>query len=243
MDEAFRETTTIKYAEDSGFGKNELPSGRAATACALDRSSTETRLGNVQSRIITFPVVTSDWPKGLQWRLVPGNMTSMLGIPHPYLTPQLPGIGGEIKQFIEDFHVEEVPLYQPSGVGEHCFIEIEKTDLATRDAIDHMARGLNVQSGRFGYAGLKDRKGITRQFLSVSQADEDRIRQLQLTGIKVLRVARHKNKLRIGHLRGNRFRIRVRGVGADAERRVKDVLEVIVEKGLPKIFLFFSCGK
>lgn len=160
----------------------------------------------------------------------------MLGIPHPRLTASLPGVGGEIKTQNEDFVVEEVPLYEPCGEGEHTFVEIEKTDLATRDAIDQMARRLGVSSARFGYAGLKDRKGVTRQFLSITLVPQEPVEKLDIPGIKVLRTWRHTNKLRIGHLRGNRFRIRVRGVHAEAEHRVAAILQPILANGMPNYF-------
>ena len=58
----------------------------------------------------------------------------------PYLTRDLPGVGGEIKRFDEDFLVEEVPLYRPSGQGTHTYFTIEKRGLTTHAAIQHIAR-------------------------------------------------------------------------------------------------------
>ncbi len=152
----------------------------------------------------------------------------MLGIPYEYLTSDLPGVGGEIKQADEDFRVEEVPLYLPSGSGEHTYFEIEKVGVATMAAIDAIARKLGVPARSIGYAGLKDRKGITRQTLSVAAVDPEQVSQLQLRGIEVLRVSRHTNKLRLGHLLGNRFKIRVRNVSEDAESRLRDLLPRLV---------------
>lgn len=148
----------------------------------------------------------------------------MLGIPYEYLTPDLPGVGGEIKQEDEDFYVEEVPLYVPCGSGEHTYFEIEKVDVATRPAVEAIARKLGVEVGSIGYAGLKDRKGVTRQTLSVASVDPDQVRRLRLPGIEILRVSRHTNKLRLGHLLGNRFRVRVRNVSDDAESRLRALL-------------------
>ncbi len=160
----------------------------------------------------------------------------MLGIPHRYLTRSLPGVGGEIKQRYEDFRVTEVPLYTPSGEGEHTYFEIEKRDLATREAIDLIARRIGVSPDEIGYAGLKDRRGITRQTLSVGGVEPDRVRELAIDAIKILWVNRHSNKLRIGHLRGNRFEIRVRGVCPDAEARLGPIIEAILARGMPNYF-------
>ena len=167
---------------------------------------------------------------------VAGRILNMLGIPHPYLTSSLPGVGGSIKQRPEDFAVEEVPLYTPSGRGEHTYFEIEKTDLSTPEALERLGRGLDVEVKEFGYAGLKDRKGITRQTISIQGVDPGKVAALSLPQITILWVKPHQNKLRIGHLRGNRFRICIRDVAPDAQQKVEPILSALVEKGVPNYF-------
>jgi tRNA pseudouridine13 synthase len=136
----------------------------------------------------------------------------------------------------EDFVVEEVPLYAPSGRGEHTYFEIEKIDLSTPEALERLGRELDVEVREFGYAGLKDRKGITRQTISIQGVDPEKIATLSLPQITVLWVKAHQNKLRIGHLRGNRFRICIRDLPPDAEQKVVPVLDALVEKGAPNYF-------
>ena len=92
----------------------------------------------------------------------------MLGIPYRYLTDDVPGVGGRIKDQLEDFVVEEVPLYLPVGEGEHVYFLIEKSDLSTYEAIEQLAKAFRRPTVDFGYAGLKDRKGVTRQYISLS---------------------------------------------------------------------------
>jgi len=36
---------------------------------------------------------------------------------HPYLTADIPGTGGVIKESPDDFIVTEIPAYEPSGSG------------------------------------------------------------------------------------------------------------------------------
>lgn len=160
----------------------------------------------------------------------------MMGIPHPYLTTGLPGIGGVIKDRPEDFRVEEVPLYTPADDGEHTYFEIEKTDLSTPAALHRLARGLRRSVEEFGYAGLKDRKGVTRQTISIAHVDPEVIAALELPQLRVLWARRHRNKLRVGHLRGNRFQIRVRGVAPEAGVKVRSCLEVLLEQGVPNFY-------
>jgi tRNA pseudouridine13 synthase len=152
----------------------------------------------------------------------------------PFLTPTLPGVGGRIKAEPADFEVEEIPAYEPSGAGEHLFLWIEKTDLGAEYFIRQVARRLGVPNGEVGTAGLKDRRAVTRQWVSVSASCESGLPSLEGNGIRVLRVSRHANKLRPGHLRGNRFRILIR----DADRSVdpQPVLDCIAAEGLPNFY-------
>src|SRR3954469_5087399 len=99
-------------------------------------------------------------------RVASGNACNQF-MPLPYLTKDFPGIGGAIKQRPEDFFVQEVPLYEPSGEGEHVYAEIQKVGLTTFDAINRIARFLDIASRDIGYAGLKDARAITRQVLSI----------------------------------------------------------------------------
>src|ERR1043166_8776551 len=105
--------------------------------------------------------------------------------PLPYLTADLPGIGGEIKRYDEDFIVEELPLYAPSGSGTHVYFAIEKRGLPTLAAIQHIARALGRQPRDIGYAGMKDAHGVTRQMLSVEHVDNNQVESLALSRIKV----------------------------------------------------------
>ncbi len=153
-----------------------------------------------------------------------------------YLTEDLPGIGGTIKEQVEDFVVEELPLYAPSGEGEHTFFEIRKQGLSTFQAVGTIARALGVPEREIGYAGLKDAQAITCQVLSVHSVSPATVSALDLPGIHILWADRHRNKLKIGHLRGNRFTIRVRGVEASALTLCQAILDVLERRGVPNGF-------
>ena len=112
----------------------------------------------------------------------------------PYLSPTLPGVGGRIKVEPADFEVEEVPAYEPIGSGDHLFLWVEKTDLGAEYFIRQLARRLNISSGEVGTAGLKDRRAVTRQWVSVPAVCEPALAQLEGNGIRVLHVSRHTNK-------------------------------------------------
>ncbi|HEX4405264.1 MAG TPA: tRNA pseudouridine(13) synthase TruD [Polyangia bacterium] len=129
----------------------------------------------------------------------------------------------------ERFVVEEIAAYAPVGEGEHTYLWIEKRGLTTMDAVRRLARLLDVDARDIGYAGLKDRNAVTRQWVSVPRVDPERARQVSEPDLTVLEVSRHGNKLRTGHLRGNRFELVVsvpRDEGADAN--VADALRARV---------------
>ncbi len=154
----------------------------------------------------------------------------------PYLTADLPGIGGKIRVQDADFYVEEIPLYRPCGHGEHVYVTIEKVGIATFQAIRQIAAKLGIDPRDVGCAGLKDAHAVAVQTLSLGNVDPERVAKLELPGIRVLDVARHTNKLKMGHLRGNRFVVRIREVTEQDLARARAVLDVLQRRGVPNYF-------
>jgi tRNA pseudouridine13 synthase len=154
----------------------------------------------------------------------------------PYLTGEFAGVGGVLKERAEDFFVQEIPLYEASGEGEHVYCEIQKVGLTTFDAIAAIARALGVSSREIGYAGMKDARAVTRQIFSIWGTTPEAVMAMRLPGITVQWAARHGNKLRLGHLAGNRFAIRIREVDPMKVTMLRPVVSVIEKRGLPNYF-------
>jgi len=150
-----------------------------------------------------------------------------------YLTDDLPGIGGRIKEKPADFAVEELPLYSPTGEGGHTFFEIRKVGLSTFQAVRAIAQALGVPASRISYAGLKDAQAVTCQVLSVEGIPPEVVMAAEVPQVQIKWAERHNNKLRIGHLRGNRFTIRIRGVDESLVGRCQAILEVLRQRGVP----------
>ena len=112
------------------------------------------------------------------------------------------------------FQVTEMPAYLPAGDGEHLYVEIEKEGLTTDLVAQALAKTCGRRDMDVGYAGRKDRHAITSQWFSVHFGKEEQLAGLteHVRGgrVKVLNISRHRNKLRLGHLAGNRFRL---GIG------------------------------
>ncbi|MBL8612721.1 MAG: tRNA pseudouridine(13) synthase TruD [Myxococcales bacterium] len=141
----------------------------------------------------------------------------------------------------EDFVVEELPLYEPSGEGEHLYLRFEKIDLTTDEAVRRIARALGVHPRDVGVPGMKDRRAVTTQTVSVpchakDTALEARARALSLDGIRLEWALRHRNKLKTGHLAGNRFVVTLRDVPRARVAEATAALGSIAERGAPNAY-------
>lgn len=153
-----------------------------------------------------------------------------------YLTQEIPGIGGKMKQSPEDFLVEEIPLYEPIDEGTHTYFEAEKRNTTTLDAVRQIANALGVSEKAIGYAGLKDARAVTKQIMSVEHLPPERVLALALPNIQINWARLHKNKLRVGHLWGNKFRIKIRDVPANVLHQAQEIVGILAAKGVPNYF-------
>jgi tRNA pseudouridine13 synthase len=156
-------------------------------------------------------------------------------LPQRYLTSE-PGIGGRIKVRPEDFLVDELPLYEPEGEGEHLYLGVQKSNVAHAELISCLRRHFNVKEEAIGFAGMKDKAGVTRQTVSIHLHDDPPNVDVDHQRIAVLWASRHRNKLRLGHLAGNRFSIRIRDVDPMAAPRALRTLRVLEQRGVPNYF-------
>ena len=155
-----------------------------------------------------------------------------------YLTDDLPGIGGRIKDRPEDFVVEEIPLYDFSDRGNFAFLLLEKANLSTLDLVALIRKHLDLRDEEVGLAGWKDKRALTRQWVSVprDKVTERRLEQLAGEGVQTVEQRRHSHKLRTGHLLGNRFSILIRHVDSEAENRAQAIIQQLQTLGLPNFY-------
>lgn len=158
------------------------------------------------------------------------------------------GASATLKLLNEDFIVTELPLQLPCGEGEHIWLDVEKNGANTAFVAQQLAEAAGVQERDVGYAGLKDRYAITRQWFSIylpngkgqgkGKGETPDLTQLQHPEFKVLSQSRHVKKLRPGDLQGNRFRIVLRDVtgGPDAIEAVEANLKAVASQGAPNYF-------
>lgn len=156
----------------------------------------------------------------------------------PFLTGNLPGIGGQIRTVPEDFQVEERPLYLPCGEGEHLYMTITKRGLSTPDLVRRLSSSLGVKAQAIGVAGLKDARAVTTQMVSLQGVHPEQISRLRIddTILNVRVLGPHRNRLRTGHHSGNRFRLIIRNVAGHAVETVPAVLQQLRARGVPNYF-------
>jgi tRNA pseudouridine13 synthase len=160
--------------------------------------------------------------------------------PLPFVTSDLPGTGGTIRASPADFVVEEIPLYELSGEGEHVHLRIRREDRTTREIQRLLAAALGVAERDVGCAGQKDKVARATQSFSVAvhsgSAEEVAAIVARATGLEVLDARRHGNKLGRGHLLGNRFEVLVRDAVPGASERARAVLAELEARGAPNFF-------
>jgi tRNA pseudouridine13 synthase len=164
----------------------------------------------------------------------------------PYATEGQPGIGGRLRSKPQHFEVYEIPLYDASGEGEHLYVNITKVGLTTKQVQTDLARLFGLKKSQVGFAGLKDKHAQTTQTFSLgvghkdpAYAGEAAARIEDQLDVEVNWARFHRNKLKTGHLLGNRFSIVVSNPECDPDtcfERCTSITQLIVERGIPNYF-------
>jgi tRNA pseudouridine13 synthase len=202
--------------------------------------------GCLQTELAAQLALQNGLPHARYPRFVPHIKRSLMR-PYPefpiaYITEGLPGIGGKLKTEPEDFKVTELPAYTPQGSGEHLYIYFEKRDQSTPEIVTKIAQSLGLKPFEIGVAGRKDRRAVTRQWVSLplvqgKKVDPERAKEIfTAAGATVLEANYHNNKLRTGHLTANKFELIVRGAAEGALPKAEAIVEKLKATGIPNFF-------
>jgi len=161
----------------------------------------------------------------------------------PYISEDYQGIGGKIKITPEDFIVEEIPAYYPSGSGEHLFIHLTKKGITTKEVQKVIANIFNTKVKDVEFAGIKDKHAVTSQYFSVwllDKQDPELVHKLEEElPVKINSYNFHQRKIKKGHLWGNIFNIKIRDIEADIDeafRKTQQITKIIHQQGLPNLY-------
>ena len=137
-----------------------------------------------------------------------------------------------------DFVVEEIDAYPALGEGDHTFVRFRKTGLNTEQAVRRICDALSVSRNECGVAGQKDRDAITTQRASIFGATPARVMELagRWSDLEILEAIAHRNKLKTGHLHGNRFIVTLRDVPAESFDILRDRFAQLVREGFANFF-------
>ena len=154
--------------------------------------------------------------------------------PYSLSVPQASGV---IRSCPEDFVVEEIPRFIPEGEGSHLWLWVEKRAANTDWVARELARVADCPMRDVGYAGLKDRHALTRQWFSVPGDDvvADNLASCEIEDTRIIDIQRHTRKLKRGTLNGNRFFLRVRDFDGEIVQ-IEQRLQQIKFGGVPNYF-------
>lgn len=153
-----------------------------------------------------------------------------------YARGETPTTQAIVRREAADFFVDEDCDIALSGSGEHLWVHIEKTNLTTQDAVQALSRATGVHPRQIGFAGMKDRAAVTRQWLSLAWPIAMPLPELAaIDGLTVLQVGRHERKLKRGAHRGNRFVLRLRELRGERGVIEQDLARIRAN-GVPNYF-------
>lgn len=146
-------------------------------------------------------------------------------------------VSGRLRSEPEDFLVEELLSYGPTGEGEHVFLRVRKRQRNTEEVARMLAQHAGIPLAGIGYAGLKDKQAVTLQSFSVHlpgrpAPDWD---ELNSQDVQIVDAQRHSRKIRRGSLRGNRFSLRLRDIQGDRDALTARI-DRVVSQGVPNYF-------
>jgi len=141
----------------------------------------------------------------------------------------------KLKQQPADFIVEEIPDFEvTSEKDEHTVFLLEKQEIDTFDAIRQIAKKIRISLFEIGYAGLKDKHALARQYISIPTRYD--VQGLNVDSLTLSFVGYHRKKIKIGDLIGNRFTITVRDMSENELADVSGRAATIPMSGIPNYF-------
>jgi tRNA pseudouridine13 synthase len=172
------------------------------------------------------------------------ELDKFLGLEY-FITDTL-GTSGKLRVLFEDFFVEELQNETVENLeGEYTHFTLEKTDWDTMRAIKKIARFLGVSHKRFGYAGTKDRRAVTRQRVAVWKVEPDALKRVKIKDLELSGFKKSDERISLGDLRGNRFKITVKDTemeDGELENLLKKTASKLNEKGIPNYFGYQRFG-
>ena len=136
----------------------------------------------------------------------------------------------------EDFQVDEISGWQPSGQGEHLLLHVRKRDQNSQWVAGLLAQLAGLKRSDIGFCGLKDRFAVTTQWFSLHLPGRElQLSELAHSDFEIISAHRHHKKLRRGMHSGNQFNIVLRDFSPSPDL-LEERLSLIQQLGVPNYF-------
>ena len=150
------------------------------------------------------------------------------------------GLGGRLRQEVEDFVVREITNREEGKEGKYLILEITKRDWDTHHLTRTLAKILQISQKRIGVAGTKDKRALTTQKISIFDIDASEVENIHLKDIELKVLGRSRKSIELGDLWGNDFRITIRDIASSPEetKKLLDMTtnEIQAQSGVPNFF-------
>ena len=147
------------------------------------------------------------------------------------------------KQTIDRFFVEEIPLYNFSGRGNYLALKIKKSDMSTWKLIHVLTKATGLKERDIGYAGLKDKNATTIQYISIPKQYEKDLKNLTTEKIEIVDRYYHKQPIKIGHLKSNKFSIILDNITKTSASVLDKASSKMMKYGIPNYFGYQRFGE
>jgi tRNA pseudouridine13 synthase len=150
------------------------------------------------------------------------------------------GIGGWLRQEVEDFIVREITNREEGKEGKYLILELTKRDWDTHHLTRTLAKVLQISQKRIGVAGTKDKRALTTQKISIFDIDASEVEHVHLKDIKLKVLGRSRKSIELGDLWGNDFTLTIRNIASSPEETKKlldkTTNEILAQSGVPNFF-------
>jgi len=120
------------------------------------------------------------------------------------------GIGGRLRSEPEDFVVEEIGDHPDKKNGPYTICRLTKNNWDQQRAIKEIAGRLGISHQRIGFAGTKDKRAVTTQYITIYKGDPGKISSLNIPDMTLEPVGQTDQQISLGDLQENRFTITLR---------------------------------
>ena len=166
------------------------------------------------------------------------KIEKMIGI--SLYSTDIEGLGGQLRQEVEDFVVREITNREEGKEGKYLILEITKRDWDMHHLTRTLAKVLRISQKRIGVAGTKDKRALTTQKISIFDIDAPKVENIHLKDIELKVLGRSRKSIELGDLWGNDFVITIRDIASSPEEAKKlldkTTSEILAQSGVPNFF-------